>query len=76
MRRSSEKLRRTGLTGPGRVIVNEDLTVPGHPEVQVIGDFGEFFTHQTGEPLPGISPVRCNRGVTPRRTYLRDDKRA
>src|SRR5216684_3845328 len=31
----------------GRVIVNEDLTVPGHPEVQVIGDLANF-THQTG----------------------------
>src|SRR5207245_9946737 len=40
----------------GRVIVNEDLTVPGHPEVQVIGDLANF-THQTGEPLPRISTV-------------------
>jgi len=45
----------------GRVIVNEDLTVPGHPEVQVIGDLANF-THQTGEPLPGISPVAMQQG--------------
>src|ERR1041385_9191823 len=45
----------------GRVIVNDDLTIPGHPEVQVIGDLANF-THQTGEPLPGISPVAMQQG--------------
>ena len=37
----------------GRVIVNDDLTIPGHPEVQVIGDLANF-THQGGKPLPGV----------------------
>jgi NADH dehydrogenase len=45
----------------GRVIVNEDLTIPGHPEVQVIGDLANF-THQTGKPLPGVSPVAMQQG--------------
>jgi NADH dehydrogenase len=45
----------------GRVIVNEDLTIPGHPEVQVIGDLANF-THQTGQPLPGVSPVAMQQG--------------
>jgi len=45
----------------GRVIVNDDLTIPGHSEVQVIGDLANF-THQTGEPLPGISPVAMQQG--------------
>src|SRR5436190_19614057 len=40
----------------GRVIVNDDLTIPGHPEVQVIGDLASY-SQQTGEPLPGVSPV-------------------
>ncbi len=31
----------------GRVIVNKDLTIPDHPEVQVIGDLANF-SHQTG----------------------------
>src|SRR5438094_3144513 len=26
----------------GRVIVNDDLTIPGHPEIQVIGDMANF----------------------------------
>jgi NADH dehydrogenase len=45
----------------GRVIVNEDLTIPGHPEVQVIGDLANF-SHQTGQPLPGVSPVAMQQG--------------
>src|SRR5204863_7785252 len=40
----------------GRVLVNDDLTIPNHPEVQVIGDLANF-SHQTGKPLPGVSPV-------------------
>jgi NADH dehydrogenase len=45
----------------GRVIVNEDLTIPGHPEVQVIGDLASF-SHQDGKPLPGVSPVAMQQG--------------
>jgi NADH:quinone reductase (non-electrogenic) len=45
----------------GRVIVNEDLTIPGHPEVQVIGDLASF-SHQGGKPLPGVSPVAMQQG--------------
>src|SRR5207244_13115535 len=45
----------------GRVIVNEALTIPGHPEVQVVGDLANF-PHQTGQPLPGISPVAMQQG--------------
>src|SRR5437588_11456216 len=45
----------------GRVIVNNDLTIPNHPEVQVIGDLANF-SHQTGQPLPGVSPVAMQQG--------------
>src|SRR6266403_1721313 len=45
----------------GRVMVNDDLTIPGHPEVQVIGDLANF-SHQTGQPLPGVSPVAMQQG--------------
>jgi len=45
----------------GRVIVNEDLTIPGHPEVQVIGDLANF-SHQGGKMLPGVSPVAMQEG--------------
>ena len=54
----------------GRVIVNDDLTIPGHPEVQVIGDLANF-SHQTGEPLPGVSPVAMQQGRQAARNILR-----
>lgn len=53
-----------------RVIVNDDLTIPGHPEVQVIGDLANF-SHQTGEPLPGVSPVAMQQGRRAARNILR-----
>jgi NADH dehydrogenase len=39
----------------GRVPVERDLTIPGHPEVYVIGDLA-LFAHD-GAPLPGVAPV-------------------
>lgn len=45
----------------GRVLVNNDLSIPGHPEVFVIGDLANF-PYQTGEPLPGVSPVAMQQG--------------
>src|SRR5437773_6441067 len=53
----------------GRVIVNDDLTIPGHPEVQVIGDLANF-PHQTGKPLPGVSPVAMQQGRHAARNIL------
>src|SRR5213082_2478354 len=53
----------------GRVIVNDDLTIPERPEVQVIGDLANF-THQTGQPLPGISPVAMQQGRHAARNVL------
>ena len=40
----------------GRAIVEPDLSIPGHPEVFVIGDAAAFL-HQTGKPLPGVAQV-------------------
>lgn len=45
----------------GRVTVNSDLTVPGHPEIFVIGDLARFL-HQGGKPLPGVAPVAIQQG--------------
>jgi NADH dehydrogenase len=39
----------------GRVIVGPDLSVPGHPEILVIGDLAHV--EQDGQPLPGVAPV-------------------
>jgi NADH dehydrogenase len=45
----------------GRIIVSEDLSVPGHPEVFAIGDVANF-SHQGGKPLPGIAPFAMQSG--------------
>ena len=45
----------------GRVTVEPDLSIPGHPEVFVIGDMA-VFTHQTGKPLPGTGAVAKQQG--------------
>jgi len=46
----------------GRVIVQDDLTIPDHPEVQVIGDLANFAYSKDGKPLPGVSPVAIQQG--------------
>ena len=49
------------LDRQGRVIVNEDLSVPGHPEIFAIGDMAHFAPGG-GDPLPGLSPVAMQEG--------------
>lgn len=49
------------LDSAGRVLVEPDLSIPGHPEVFVIGDLAAFL-HQTGKPLPGLAPVAIQQG--------------
>jgi NADH:ubiquinone reductase (H+-translocating) len=51
----------TPLDHAGRAIVEPDCTIPGHPEVFVLGD-AAYFNHQEGGPLPGISPVAIQMG--------------
>jgi NADH:ubiquinone reductase (H+-translocating) len=54
---------RTGapLDKSGRLIVGPDLTLPGHPEIFVIGDLANF-SHQNGTPLPGLAAVAMSQG--------------
>jgi NADH dehydrogenase len=49
------------LDKQGRVIVEPDCTVPGHPEVFVLGD-AAAFNHQPGGTLPGVCPVAIQMG--------------
>ena len=49
------------LDRAGRVMVEPDLSVPGHPEIHAIGDLANF-SHQTGAPLPGVAPVAMQQG--------------
>ena len=55
----------------GRAIVEPDCTIPGHPEVFVLGD-AAAFTHQEGGTLPGISPVAIQMGQYAARTIEGD----
>jgi len=45
----------------GRVIVGPDCSLPGHPEIFVIGDLANF-SHQDGKPLPALAPVAMQQG--------------
>jgi len=44
----------------GRVRIQKDLTVPGHPEIFVIGDTASF--EQAGKPLAGVAQVAMQQG--------------
>jgi NADH dehydrogenase len=44
----------------GRIAVGADLSIPGHPEIFVIGDASAFV--QDGQALPGVSPVAIQQG--------------
>lgn len=39
----------------GRVVVNGDLSIPGHPEVFVTGDMAAAKSADTGKPVPGVA---------------------
>lgn len=49
------------LDRAGRVLVESDLAVPGHPEIFVIGDLAAFLNQQ-GKLLPGVCPVAIQEG--------------
>jgi NADH dehydrogenase len=61
----------TPLDNVGRAIVEPDCTIPGHPEIFVLGDAARF-SHQEGGPLPGISPVAIQMGEYTARTIGAD----
>lgn len=45
----------------GRVVVEADLTVPGRPEIFVVGDLA-LVPGPDGRPLPGVAPVAMQQG--------------
>jgi len=45
----------------GRVRVQQDLSLPGRPEVFVIGDMADY-PYQTGKSLPGVAQVAMQQG--------------
>ena len=44
------------LDRAGRVKVNPDLSLPGHPEIFAVGDMA-FVPQADGKPVPGVSPA-------------------
>jgi NADH:quinone reductase (non-electrogenic) len=59
------------LDRAGRVIVQPDLSIPGHPEVFVIGDLA-FLQDEHGKMLPGVAPVAIQQGKWVAWTIARD----
>jgi len=49
------------LDRAGRVLVAPDLSVPGHPEVFVIGDLAAV-TQSNSKPVPGVAPAAIQEG--------------
>lgn len=55
----------------GRVIVGEDLTIAGHPEVFVAGDLARC-AGANGKPLPGVALVAMQQGIYAANTIRND----
>jgi NADH:quinone reductase (non-electrogenic) len=55
----------------GRVAVQPDLSIPGHPEVFVIGDLAAL-QDANGKWLPGVAPVAIQQGEWVAKTVARD----
>ena len=53
----------------GRVIVEPDLSIPGHPEVFVVGDAAYF--EQDGKPLPGVAQTAMQEAAHAARMIVR-----
>lgn len=61
------------LDSAGRVLVGPDLTIPGHPNVFVLGDQAHA-PGPNGKPLPGVATVALQQGRYVARTIQRDLK--
>jgi len=59
------------LDRAGRVLVNPDLTIPGHPEVFVIGDMASLKDDR-GKVVPGLAPAAMQEGKSAARNIVRD----
>jgi NADH dehydrogenase len=61
------------LDRAGRVVVEPDLSLPGHPEIWVVGDLAAARSHGAGEPkpVPGVSPAAKQMGRSAAANLLR-----
>lgn len=60
------------LDRAGRVLVEPDLSVPGHPEIYVAGDLAAVTSG--GKPVPGIAPAAKQMGRHAARNVIRSLK--
>ena len=60
------------LDRAGRVHVAPDLSLPGHPEISVIGDLAAALSHGRGapQPVPGVSPAAKQMGRSAARNLM------
>ncbi len=56
------------LDRAGRVSVDPDLSVPGHPRIFVVGDLASV--QQAGKPVPGVAPAAKQMGRHAARAIL------
>ena len=57
------------LDRAGRVLVNPDLSVPGHEEIFVVGDLASVA--ENGKPVPGLAPAAMQGGRQTARNITR-----
>jgi NADH:ubiquinone reductase (H+-translocating) len=50
------------LDRSGRVPVEPDLSIPGHPRAFVVGDLASLRDQRTGKPVPGLAPAAIQEG--------------
>lgn len=55
----------------GRPIVNPDLSIPGHPNVLVVGDLASA-KREDGRPVPGVAPAAIQMGTYAAKTIAAD----
>jgi len=65
-----------GLGAPtdraGKVKVEPDLSIPGHPDAFAVGDLVSLDDPKTGEPVPGVAPAAMQMGRFVGKTIRRD----
>jgi len=54
----------------GRIRVAPDLTIPGHPNIFVVGHLALAY-REGGQPLPGVAPVAMQQGTYAARAIMR-----
>ncbi len=59
---SISKCLRAPLDSVGRVLIREDLTIPDHPEVFVVGDLAAIHMADSEEFVPGVAPAAIQMG--------------